>query len=69
MKTFKKSKAIGFFDEDFRLDKLTKMGDPLIRLADGVNFEIFREYLNTNLHVDPAGKVDAGPMIMCLCSR
>jgi len=24
MKTFKKSKAIGFFDEDFRLDKLTK---------------------------------------------
>jgi len=41
-----KSKAIGFFDEDFRLDKLTKMGDPLIRLADGVNFEIFRNYLN-----------------------
>jgi len=55
MKTFKKSKAIGFFDEDFRLDKLTKMGDPLIRLADGVNFEIFRDYLNTNLHVNPAG--------------
>jgi len=44
MKTFKKSKAIGFFDEDFRLDKLTKMGDPLARLADGVNFEIFRDY-------------------------
>jgi len=56
MKTFKKSKAIGFFDEDFRLDKLTKMGDPLIRLAYGVNFDIFRDYLNTNLHVDPAGK-------------
>jgi len=32
------------------------MGDPLIRLADGVNFEIFRDYLNANLHVDPAGK-------------
>jgi len=29
MKTFKKSKAFGFFDEDFRLDKLTKMGDPV----------------------------------------
>jgi len=56
MKTFKKSKAIGFFDEDFRLDKLTKMGDPLMRLADGVNFEIFRNYLNTNLQVEPAGK-------------
>jgi len=56
MKTFKKSKAIGFFDEDFRLDKLTKMGDPLARLADGVNFEIFRNYLNTNLQVEPAGK-------------
>jgi len=56
MKTFKKSKAIGFFDEDFRLDKLTEMGDPLARLADGVNFEIFRNYLNTNLQVEPAGK-------------
>jgi len=56
MKTFKKSKAIGFFDEDFRLDKLTRMGDPLIRLTGGVNFEIFRDYLNTNLQVDPIGK-------------
>jgi len=47
---------LDFFDEDFRLDKLTKMGDPLIRLAEGVNIEIFRDSLNMNLHVDPAGE-------------
>jgi len=35
------------------------MGDPVVRLADGVNFEIFKNYLNTNLHIEPAANVDA----------
>ena len=38
MKTFKRSKAIGFFDEDFRLEKLSKLGDPLERLSKGIDF-------------------------------
>jgi hypothetical protein len=33
LKSFKRSKAIGFFDEDFRLEKLTKLGDPLERCS------------------------------------
>lgn len=45
MKAFKRSKAIGFFDEDFRLDKLTKLGDPLERLNKGIDFEAFRPLL------------------------
>ena len=56
MKKFKRSKAIGFFDEDFRLTKLTELGDPLHRLTQGVDFEIFREVLEEKLHVEPQGQ-------------
>ena len=58
MKQFKRSKAVGFFDEDFRLEKLTKLGDPLVRLARGVDFEFFRAFLEEKLHIDP--KNDGG---------
>jgi transposase, IS5 family len=56
MKTFKRSKAIGFFDEDFRLEKLTKLGDPLERLSKGIDFELFRPVLLDKLHVEPKDK-------------
>lgn len=55
MKKFKRSKAIGFFDEDFRLQKLTQLGDPLARLQAGIDFEMFREILAEKLHVAPKG--------------
>ena len=55
-KTFKRSKAVGFFDEDFRLHKLTQLGDPLMRLSEGIDFEIFRPILTENLHVEPKNK-------------
>ncbi len=58
MKQFKRSKAVGFFDEDFRLEKLTKLGDPLVRLAKGVDFEFFRAFLEEKLHIEP--KNDGG---------
>jgi transposase, IS5 family len=32
----------GFFDIDFRMDALTKNGDPLVRLNECVNWEMFR---------------------------
>src|SRR5277367_6195686 len=57
-KIFKRSKAIGFFDEDFRLEKLTKLGDPLERLDRGVDFELFRVLLEEKLHIEP--KNDGG---------
>ncbi len=35
----------GFFDIQFRLDDLTKNGDPLVQLKDRVNWELFRPEL------------------------
>ena len=56
MKTFKRSKAIGLFDEDFRLEKLTRLGDPLERLRQGIDFELFRPLLLEELYVLPKGE-------------
>ncbi len=56
MKKFKRSKAIGFFDEDFRLSRLTALGDPLIKLANGIDFEVFRTFLESNLSKLAKGK-------------
>jgi len=55
IKKFKRSKAIGFFDEDFRLSKLTQLGDPLALLKAGIDFEIFRIELTEKLHTHPKG--------------
>ena len=56
MKVFKRSKAVGFFEEDFRLSKLTQLGDPLERLSCGIDFELFRPLLMEKLYVDPKDK-------------
>jgi transposase, IS5 family len=49
MKSFKRHKDYGFFDQDIRLSKLTKLGDPLEKLYKNLDFEIFRELLESNL--------------------
>jgi len=41
MKSFKKHRDYGFFDQDIRLGKLTQLADPLEKLNRGVNFELF----------------------------
>ena len=56
MRVFKRSKAIGFFDEDFRLTKLTELGDPLDRLSKGIDFELFRPLLVDKLSIEPKDK-------------
>jgi IS5 family transposase len=48
-KTFKRHKDYGFFDQDLRLSKLTKLGDPLEKLNKGIDFEIFRLILEDKL--------------------
>jgi len=53
MKSFKRNKAIGFFDEDFRLTKISELGDPLEKLKTGIDFELFRTLLTDRLHVAP----------------
>ena len=49
MKAFKRHKDYGFWDQDFRLSKLSKLGDPLERLNNGFDFEIFRNLLESRL--------------------
>lgn len=55
-KSFKRHKAIGFFDEDLRLSKLSKLGDPLEKLAQGIDFELFRDLLESRLQVAAKNK-------------
>lgn len=55
MKTFKRHRDYGFFDQDLRLSKLTALGDPLERLARGVDFEVFRKLLTEGLHKEAKG--------------
>ena len=49
MKSFKKHRDYSFFDQDIRLSKLTQLGDPLEKLNQGINFELFRDILENNL--------------------
>ena len=48
-KTFKRHENYGFFGQDIRLTKLTKLGDQLGQLNKGIDFEIFRVILEERL--------------------
>jgi hypothetical protein len=39
----------GFFDLDERYEQLSEAGDPLVKLGDLIDFEIFRPQLTTTL--------------------
>ena len=56
MKTFKRQRDYGFFDQDIRLNKLSKLGDPLEKLKENIDFEIFRFTLEDGLHKESKGK-------------
>ena len=56
MKTFKRHRDYGFWDQDIRLSKLSHLGDPLEKLDKGIDFEIFRELLEARLRREPQGK-------------
>lgn len=56
MKRFKRHRDYGFFDQDIRLSKLSKLGDPLERLKEGVDFEMFRSKLEEHLFSKAKGK-------------
>lgn len=49
MKKFKRHRDYGFFDQDIRLSKLSKLGDPMEKLKNGIDFEKFRELLEEKL--------------------
>jgi transposase, IS5 family len=56
MKKYKRHRDYGFFDQDIRLTKLSELGDPLERLNASIDFEIFRNLLETNLSKIAKGK-------------
>jgi IS5 family transposase len=56
IKTFKRHRDYGFFDQDIRLSKLSKLGDPLEKLNKGVDFEMFRFFLEKQLSSPSQGK-------------
>jgi len=56
MKVFKKHRDYGFFDQDIRLTKLSELGDPLERLNQGIDFEMFRSILETGFQKVAKGK-------------
>ena len=49
MKTYKRHRDYGFWDQDIRLSKLSQLGNPLERLNEGVDFELFRTLLEQNI--------------------
>jgi IS5 family transposase len=57
-KVFKRHRDYGFFDQDIRLSKLTKLGDPLEKLNQGIDFEVFRSFLE--LKLSPLAKAKGG---------
>ncbi len=49
MKQFKRHRDYGLFDQDVRLTKLTKLGDPLENLNKVIDFEIFMDIFTDSL--------------------
>jgi len=56
MKKFKRHRDYGFFDQDIRLSKLSKLGDPLVKLNEYIDFELFRSLLEDKLTRTIKGK-------------
>jgi transposase, IS5 family len=56
MKRYKRHRDYGFFDQDIRLSKLSQLGDPLEKLQNGIDFDIFRSFLEEKLSKQPKGK-------------
>ena len=49
-------KSRSFFDEEFRLEKISVKQDPLEKLNKNINWEIFRSILNQAFAKEPKGK-------------
>ena len=58
---YKTKQARGFFDEEFRLGKLTSQKDPLVKLAERIDFELFRPLLEEGFCKEDKGIGGARP--------
>jgi len=52
---YKSKQAKGFFDETFRLDQLSSTKDPLVKLKERIDFELFRPVLEEALYKEKKG--------------
>lgn len=48
-------KSSGLFDEQFKLERISKLGDPLEKLEATINWELFRYTLDKHLVTEPKG--------------
>jgi len=55
MKTFKRHRDYGFFDQDIRMSKLSQLGAPLEKLNKSIDFDIFRKTLEDRLTKEAKG--------------
>ena len=55
MRRYKASQAVGFFDAQERVEQLRQMGDPILRLREAVDWELFRPVLEQLVAVAPKG--------------
>lgn len=51
---------LGLFDDHFLMGKLTKLGDPLQKLTDFIDFDIFRRPLEMAFENEGGGKSKGG---------
>lgn len=61
MKKFKRQKALGLFDIDFRLEKLSKLNDPLEKLGKHIDFEMFRSVIEEGIEDKAKSNVGRRP--------
>ena len=58
---YKTTKPKGFFDEEFRLEKLSEQKDPLVKLKKRIDFELFRSLLEETFRKEEKGIGGARP--------
>lgn len=56
MKAYNKHRDYWFFDQDIRPTMLSKLGDPLEKLYEGIDFEFFRGFLENGFEKVVKGK-------------
>jgi IS5 family transposase len=58
---YKTASARGLFDEELRLEKLAEQSDPLVKLRENIDFEIFRPLLEEAFYKEDRGRGGARP--------
>jgi transposase, IS5 family len=55
MPRYKASQPAGFFDAQERIEQLRKLGDPILRLQEAIDWELFRPVLEELVAIEPKG--------------